>query len=519
MKVRRFSLAITILVVMLAAIYGAFNIAHAATVCSPATAISVPYAKDGVGDVCLVATSLCTYINSWNLTTLEVNGASYLNTYVAASSIAPLNGAYTIHYVRTVAWGHFEIAGTCGASPTATTGVALTATSSPEASRTPTPTRTNTPNGPTFTPSPGASPTRTNTPTTGPTPTKTATQPTGGGLTMLGADTSSLRRALDKGQVFYNASGVAQDPLLILKNVGVNYIRLRIWNNPVSGYNNKAKVLQDALAVKAQGLQLMVDFHYSDTWADPGKQYKPAAWSSHTISQLQTDVYNYTYDICNSLKAQGTTPDSVQIGNEINVGMLWDDGKVVNNNFTNLGLLLKQGYNAIKACNSGTQVIIHVADADSDANARWFFDGIKAQGVNWDITGLSYYCYWHGSMSNMTSVVSDMKSRYGKSVIIAETAYPFTASNADSQANAISSSTPCSGYPATWAGQASNFTAVQAAAKAGGAIGVFYWEPTWVATAGNGWDPANINGTGDQWDNQAVFDWTGHLNPNIRWAP
>ena len=336
---------------------------------------------------------------------------------------------------------------------------------------------------------------------------------------MRGADTSSLRRALDKGQVFYNASGVAQDPLLILKNVGVNYIRLRIWNNPVSGYNNKAKVLQDALAVKAQGLQLMVDFHYSDTWADPGKQYKPAAWSSHTISQLQTDVYNYTYDICNSLKAQGTTPDSVQIGNEINVGMLWDDGKVVNNNFTNLGLLLKQGYNAIKACNSGTQVIIHVADADSDANARWFFDGIKAQGVNWDITGLSYYCYWHGSMSNMTSVVSDMKSRYGKSVIIAETAYPFTASDADSQANAISSSTPCSGYPATWAGQASNFTAVQGAAKAGGAIGVFYWEPTWVAISGNGWDPANINGTGDEWDNQAIFNWTGNINPNIKWAP
>jgi len=338
-------------------------------------------------------------------------------------------------------------------------------------------------------------------------------------LSMLGADVSSVQRSLDLGQKYYNASGTQQDPLTILKGVGVNYVRLRIWNSPASGYNNKTKVLAYAKTVKAAGLKLMIDFHYSDTWADPGKQYKPAAWSSHTISQLQTDVYNYTYDICNSLKAQGTTPDSVQIGNEINVGMLWNDGKVVSNNFTNLGLLLKQGYNAIKACNSGTQVIIHVADADSDANARWFFDGIKAQGVSWDITGLSYYCYWHGSMSNMTSVVSDMKSRYGKSVIIAETAYPFTASNADSEANSISSSTPCSGYPATWAGQASNFTAVQAAARAGGAIGVFYWEPTWVAIAGNGWDPANMNGTGDQWDNQAIFNWTGNINPNIKWVP
>ncbi len=338
-------------------------------------------------------------------------------------------------------------------------------------------------------------------------------------LTMLGADVSSLQRALDLGQKFYNASGVQQDPLDILKGVGVNYIRLRIWNNPSSGYNNEAKILSYAKTVKAKGLKLMIDFHYSDTWADPGHQTKPAAWSSHGISQLQADVYNYTYQVCSDLKAQGTTPDSVQIGNEINVGMLWNDGKVINNSFANLGLLLKQGYNAIKACSSGTQVIIHTADADSDAHARWFYDGIKAQGVNWDITGLSYYCYWHGSMSNMTSVVADMVSRYGKPVIIAETAYPFTTANADSTANVISSSTPCSGYPATWSGQANNFNAVQAAARAGGAIGVFYWEPAWVATPGNGWDPYNISTSGDQWDNQAVFNWTGNINPSIRWTP
>ncbi len=338
-------------------------------------------------------------------------------------------------------------------------------------------------------------------------------------LSMLGADVSSVQRAEDLGQKYYNASGTQQDPLQILKGVGVNYIRLRIWNNPVSGYNNETKVLAFSRLVKSAGLKLMIDFHYSDTWADPGHQTKPAAWASHGISQLQTDVYNYTYQVCTDLKNQGTTPDSVQIGNEINVGMLWNDGKVISNNFTNLGLLLKQGYKAVKACNSGTQVIIHTADADSDANARWFYDGIKAQGVSWDITGLSYYCYWHGSMSNMTSVVADMISRYGKPVIIAETAYPFTTANADSTANVISSSTPCSGYPATWTGQANNFNAVQAAARAGGAIGVFYWEPTWVATPGNGGDPANISGSGDQWDNQAVFNWTGNINPSIKWTP
>jgi arabinogalactan endo-1,4-beta-galactosidase len=333
-------------------------------------------------------------------------------------------------------------------------------------------------------------------------------------LSMLGADVSSLQHAEDLGAKYYYANGTAGDPLQILKDNGVNYIRLRIWVNPKNGYNNETKVLAFAKTVKAKGLKLLIDFHYSDTWADPGHQTPPAAWASHNISQLQTDVYNYTYGVCTALKAQGTTPDSVQIGNEINVGMLWPVGEVINNNFTNLGLLLKSGYNATKACNSGTQVIIHTADADSDANARWFYDGIKAHGVNWDITGLSYYCYWHGSMSNMSSVVSDMKSRYGKSVIIAETAYPFTASNADSEANSISSSTPCSGYPATWTGQYDNFRDVLAAARTGGAIGVFYWEPTWTAITGNGWNPTNSS-SGDQWDNQTLFNWSGVANPAI----
>ena len=334
-------------------------------------------------------------------------------------------------------------------------------------------------------------------------------------LSMRGADVSTLQRAVDLGATYYNAAGAAADPLDILKSAGVNYVRLRVWNNPASGYNNAAKVLAYARTVKAKGFKLLIDFHYSDTWADPGVQTKPAAWSSHGIAALQTDVYNYTYSVCNSLKAQGTTPDSVQIGNEINVGMLWNDGKVVSNNFTNLGLLLKSGYNATKACNSATQVIIHTANSDSDAHARWFYDGIRSQGVSWDVTGLSYYCNWHGTMANMTSVIADMISRYGKPVILAETAAPFTLNNADSTGNSIN--TACSGYPATWNGQGAAFTAVQNAAKAGGAIGVFYWEPTWTAVPGNGWNPANIATSGDGWDNMAVFNWTNVFNGAVKW--
>jgi pectinesterase len=192
-KVRRFSLAITVLVVILAAVIGfAKQNVSAATVCSPATAISVPYAKDGVGDVCLAATSLCTYINSWNLTTLEVNGTAYTNVYVTSSSIAPLNGAYTIHYVSTVSWGHFEIAGTCGGPvPTATTGPSLTPL--PGAS----PTRTQTPGaGPTATFTPTLAASRTLTPVIGPTLTFTRTPTQTGGSTPTSPPSTGTRPQL-----------------------------------------------------------------------------------------------------------------------------------------------------------------------------------------------------------------------------------------------------------------------------------------------------------------------------------
>ena len=342
-----------------------------------------------------------------------------------------------------------------------------------------------------------------------------AVTPDGPSSYMQGADVSTGQRAADLGAKHYYANGTQGDPLDILESIGVNYVRLRIWNNPRSGYNNKDKVLQYARAVKANGMKLMVDFHYSDTWADPGKQFKPAAWVGHNISQLQTDVYNYTYDVCMALKAQGTVPDSVQIGNEINTGMLWEEGRVVNSNFYNLGLLLKAGYNATKACNSSTQVVIHTARVES--GARWFYDGLRAQGVRWDITGLSYYCFWHGGLANLESVVRDMRTRYAKPVVIVETAYPYTTSNADSTANVVTGG--CSGYAVTPAGQQANFAAVQNTARRAGASGIFYWEPTWHAVPGNGWNPADINNSGNEWDNMAIFDRSGRLNPNVRWLP
>jgi arabinogalactan endo-1,4-beta-galactosidase len=337
-------------------------------------------------------------------------------------------------------------------------------------------------------------------------------------LSILGADVSTLQRGMELGARYYNASGAQQHALDILKGVGVNYIRLRVWVNPAGGYNNKNRVVAFAPQIKSRGLKLLIDLHYSDYWADPGRQDTPAAWRNHSLSQLQTDVYNHTLDVCNSLKNAGATPDMIQVGNEINQGLLWPAGRINNNNFANAAALLKAGYSAVKACSSTTQVALHIAAGGDNGTSRWWFDGMQRQGVQWDVTAESYYCFWHGSLSAMQSNVADLRSRYGKPVIIAETSYPFTTANADSQGNVITSSSPC-GYPATWAGQANAFAAILNAARAGGAAGVFYWEPTWIATSGNGWDPNNINGSGDGWDNQAVFDWFGKINPNIRWTP
>jgi arabinogalactan endo-1,4-beta-galactosidase len=368
----------------------------------------------------------------------------------------------------------------------------------------------------------GPTPTRTRTPTPGgptPTRTRTPTSPPGGGLNMRGADVSSLQRALELGQVYYNASGVQQHPLDILQSVGVNYIRLRVWVNPVSGYNNMAKVVAFAPQVKSRGMKLLIDLHYSDSWADPGKQWPPAAWSNHTLAQLRTDVYNHTFAVCNALKNAGATPDMIQVGNEITPGMLWENGRISNNNFVNVSTLIKEGYNAVKACNSSTQVMLHIDRGGDNAATRWWFDGVRAQGVNWDVTGLSFYCYWHGTISAMQSNVADTKARYGKPVVIVETSYPFTTGNGDAFGNVITASTPCSGYPASPTGQANNFNAIKTAIQNGGGEGVFWWEATWVGTPGNGWNPANINGTGSEWDNQAVFDFNFRFNPNIRWTP
>ncbi|MFF3500144.1 arabinogalactan endo-beta-1,4-galactanase [Streptomyces sp. NPDC003247] len=338
------------------------------------------------------------------------------------------------------------------------------------------------------------------------------------GLSIKGADISSLAKSEAKGGVYKTASGTTGDAVTILKNAGMNYARLKVWVNPADGYNDKAHVLAMAKRIKAAGQKLLVDFHYSDTWADPGAQTKPAAWAGHSYSQLKTDVYNHTYDVLNALKAQGTTADMVQVGNEINGGMLWSEGST--DNWAQLAGLLNSGYDAVKAVSSSTAVALHLAKGGDLSGTRWWFDNAVANGVKFDTIGLSYYGYWHGTLADFQTTLDDAASRYGKPVYVAETAYPFRLDSDDTLENIIDlSSELVSGYPATEAGQLAWTNAVADIVEAvpgGLGLGVFYWEATWTAVTGNGWDPTDAS-SGNGWENQALFGYDDRALSSMAW--
>jgi arabinogalactan endo-1,4-beta-galactosidase len=338
------------------------------------------------------------------------------------------------------------------------------------------------------------------------------------GLAIKGADISSLAKSEAFGGVYRTASGSTGDAVAILRNAGMNYARLKVWVNPADGYNDKTRVLATAKRIKAAGMKLLVDFHYSDTWADPGKQTKPAAWSGHSYSRLKTDVHQHTFDVLNALKAQGTTADMVQVGNEINGGMLWSEGSTAN--WSQLAGLINSGYSAVKAVDAGTQVALHLADAGDDGTVRWWFDNARTYGIDYDVIGLSYYGYWHGSPAAAQATLDDTASRYGKPVFIAETSYPFRLDSEDTLTDQIDTTGELvTGYPATGAGQLAWMNTVANLVEAvpnGRGLGVFYWEATWTAVTGNGWDPADAS-SGNGWENQALFGYDDRALPAMAW--
>lgn len=245
-----------------------------------------------------------------------------------------------------------------------------------------------------------------------------------------GADISWLPQMEASGFTFYDENGVPADCFAILKSHGINAIRLRTWVNPdsnrASGHCSTAETVAMALRAQKWGMQVMIDFHYSDSWADPGKQKKPAAWEGHSFTTLLTDVYDYTFAVMTALKNNGVTPVWVQVGNETASGMIYPEGST--DNWAGLAQLINKGYDAIKAVSPATQVILHVDQGNNNARFRRWFDSATAHNAQYDIIGLSYYPYWLDghpdytlSIDSLGNNLNDMAARYHKPVMVVET--------------------------------------------------------------------------------------------------
>jgi arabinogalactan endo-1,4-beta-galactosidase len=248
-----------------------------------------------------------------------------------------------------------------------------------------------------------------------------------------GADIGWLSQMESTGYKFHDSTGAEANCLQILKDHGINTVRLRVWVNPsddrINGHCSKPEVVAMAVRAKNMGFRVMIDFHYSDSWADPGKQTKPAAWASHSFSQLLNDLYSHTFDVLSTLKAAGVVADWVQIGNEIPGGILWPDGSTAN--WNQLAQLLNQGYDAAKSVDSSIQLILHIDQGNNNARFRYFFDAAAAHGVRYDVIGMSYYPYWLGTdytatINALGANMNDMVSRYGKEVMVVETGGDYT---------------------------------------------------------------------------------------------
>lgn len=242
-----------------------------------------------------------------------------------------------------------------------------------------------------------------------------------------GADVSWLPQMEATGYQFYDSDGSKKDCLQLLKDRGMDTVRLRVFVNPsddkASGHCSKEETIAFALRAQKLGFRIMIDFHYSDSWADPGKQNKPAAWKNLPFDQLANEVYNHTFDVIDGLKKAGVTPEWVQVGNEIPGGMLWPEGST--DNWVQLGKLLNKGYDAVKAVDQSIKVIVHVDEGDNNAKFRTFFDNATAQKVKYDVIGLSYYPFWvkkdyKETIANLEFNLNDMVKRYNKEVMVVE---------------------------------------------------------------------------------------------------
>jgi arabinogalactan endo-1,4-beta-galactosidase len=330
---------------------------------------------------------------------------------------------------------------------------------------------------------------------------------------LLGADVSFLDQLEENGAV-YTTQGNPGEAMAILRAYGFNSVRLRLWHTPAEGYNDLARTVKMARRARSAGMSVMLDIHYSDTWADPGKQYKPGAWESLPFAELGDSVYAYTRDVLATLRSEGAPPEIVQIGNEITPGFLWDDGRVGGSfgtpqQWMQFGELLRAAISGVRdALEPGdhVQTMIHIDRGGDASAAQWFFDHLAEEKVEFDLIGLSYYPWWHGSLDDLRQTMSLLAEQYKKPIMVVETAYPWTLAWFDDTHNIVGLESQLHpGYPATMEGQRTFLDAVLKIVRdTPGDLGrgVFYWSPEWIA----------VEGVGSAWENVTLFDQRGEIH-------
>lgn len=339
-------------------------------------------------------------------------------------------------------------------------------------------------------------------------------------LQIRGADISFTLQEEAVSQILQDNGRVA--PIeKILADRGANYVRLRLWVNPSRGQSDLESTLELARRANRAGLKLLLALHYSDSWADRRSQQIPAAWRNQTDEELKRTVESYTRDVVAAFARQGTPADIVQIGNEVTHGMMWPYGHIDSTGddqqWAGFVELLKAGIRGAKKGNPHLvpKIMIHTdTGGDKDAS-KYFFDKLLQQGVGFDLIGLSYYPFWNGSLTDLEQNLHSLASRYGKDIIIAETAYPWTLSSSGSVPSVVSTHAALpdiAAYPPTPDGQAKFFEALRQVLRGvphehGG--GYFIWEPGWLPGV-----PADAD-TGNTHANLTLFDWAGRGLPAL----
>lgn len=339
-------------------------------------------------------------------------------------------------------------------------------------------------------------------------------------------------RQLEQCGASYYLNGKKEDLFQILAECGANLIRLRLWQDPYDedgnpyggGMNDLSTTVELARRAVTNGMDILLDFHYSDFWTDPSKQIKPKAWTALEGKSLETAVRLYTVNVLKTLKNQGIVPKLIQVGNEITHGLLWPEGHVENTE--RMTALLKAGIDGVRQICPNSGVILHLDFGTDNALYRKWFDAVTPYDLDFDIIGMSYYPHWNGSLEQLTGNMQDVSTRYQKDVFIAETSIGYTADPLDCKGIVFTNrEAEATGYPATPEGQESflrDLTKAIRSVKDGRGIGFSYWEPAWLPIQECTWATKTgcdyVNDKcepGNTMANQALFDRKGNANPAL----